>query len=222
MNGPSPHPGPDPGPALDAIRRGAEAPVAATLSTLDGAATDLAAAFADDPLFNWFMRDDAARGPARLRFFQVILREAAFPDGVIERPEPGGAAAVWIPSENLGPQPLRREIRALPMLLNAAGVSRFGRLIKLRDAMDKHHPMQRPHDYLWFLGVHPDLQGAGVGSRLLASKTARLDAAGRPGFLETATPRNLALYQRHGFEIVADYKPADDSPLVWAMWREPR
>jgi len=213
---------PVPDPALDAIRRGAETPVAATLATLDAAASDLAAAFVEDPLFNWFMRDDAKRNLARLRFFKVLLREAAFPDGVIERPEPGGAAAVWIPSETLGPQPLQREVRALPMLLHAAGLGRFSRLIKLRDAMDKHHPMQRPHDYLWFLGVNPSLQGAGVGSRLLASKTARLDAAGRHGFLETATPRNVPLYQRHGFEIMAEYKPADDAPLVWAMWRDPR
>ncbi len=209
-------------PALDAVRRSAEAPVAATLDTLDTAAADLTAAFVDDPLFNWFMRADAGRDLARLRFFKVILREAAFPDGVIERPEPGGAAAVWIPSENLGPQPLQREVRAVPMLLNAAGLARFARLLKLREAMDKHHPMQRPHDYLWFLGVHPNFQGAGIGSRLLASKTERLDASGRHGFLETATPRNVPLYQRHGFQIVSEYKAADDAPLVWAMWREPR
>ncbi len=206
---------------LDAIRRGAEAPVPATLETIDSAAGDLAAAFAPDPLFNWFMRTDARRTAARGRFFRVILRDAAFLDGVIERPAAGGAAAVWIPSERLGPQPIHREVRALPMLLNAAGLRRFDRLLKLREAMDKNHPMDRPHDYLWFLGVRPDVQGAGVGSRLLASKTARLDAAGRAGFLETATARNVALYNRHGFNTIADYRPAPDAPLIWGMWREP-
>jgi hypothetical protein len=47
-----------------------------------------------------------------------------------------------------------------------------------------------------------------------------MDAAGRCGWLETATPRNLPLYQRHGFEIVTEYKPAADGPLIWGMWRE--
>jgi ribosomal protein S18 acetylase RimI-like enzyme len=206
---------------LDAIRRGAETPIPATLETIDSAADDLAAAFAPDPLFDWFMRTDARRASARGRFFRVILREAAYQDGVIERPAPGGAAAVWIPSERLGPQPIRREIRALPMLLNAAGLGRFDRLLKLREAMDRRHPMDRPHDYLWFLGVHPDAQGAGVGSRLLASKTARLDAAGRAGFLETATARNVPFYNRHGFNTIADYRPAPGAPLIWGMWREP-
>jgi len=207
---------------LDAVRRAAETPVPATPTTVDDAAEDLAAAFVDDPIFNWFMRDDARRSDARRRFFRVILREAALPDGVIERPEPGGAAAVWVPSERLSGQPLHRELRALPMLVNATGVGRFSRLLTLRTAMDAHHPMERPHDYLWFLGVHPRLQGAGVGSRLLASKTARLDAAGRPGFLETATPRNVPLYARYGFETVGEYRPAPDGPLIWAMWRDPR
>lgn len=107
------------------------------------------------------------------------------------------------------------------MLLNATGLGRFGRLMKLREAMDAHHPMERPHDYLWFLGVHPRLQGAGIGSRLLASKTARLDAASRHAFLETATPKNLPLYQRHGFKVVCEYQPAADGPRIWGMWREP-
>ena len=207
---------------IEQMRRDAEAPVKADAASAESVARDLAAAFVDDPLFDWFMRTDAKRTAARYRFFRVILREAAFQDGVIERPSAGAAAAVWIPSEGLGPQPIHREVRALPMLLNAAGLGRFGRLLQLRDAMDKHHPMERPHDYLWFLGVHPDAQGAGVGSRLLASKTARMDAAGRPGFLETATPRNVPLYNRHGFKTIAEYRPAKDAPLIWGMWREPQ
>ena len=207
---------------IETLKREAAAPVVATKTQLGQSAADLAAAFVDDPIFDWFMRTGPGRDSARLRFFTVILNEVAFPDGAVERPASGGGAAVWMPSEHLGPQPFQREIRALPMLLNAAGLSRFGRLLKLRAAMDDKHPMTRPHDYLWFLGVHPDAQGGGVGSELLAAKTARMDAAGRCAFLETATPRNLPLYQRHGFEITAEYKPADDGPTIWGMWREPK
>jgi len=207
---------------IETLKREAETPVAASETELDQSALDLAEAFVEDPIFAWFMREDAKRASARARFFKVILKEAAFQDGAVERPASGGAAAVWIPSENLGPQPFHREVRALPMLLNATGFGRFGRLLKLREAMDSRHPMARPHDYLWFLGVRPDAQGGGIGSRLLASKTERMDAAGRCGFLETATPRNLPLYQRHGFEIIVEYKPADDGPLIWGMWRNPK
>jgi len=207
---------------LERIKKQAETPTKAAAEDVDAAAEDLTAAFVEDPIFSWFMRTDAKREAARRRFFRVILREAALPDGDIDRPADGGAAAVWIPSEKLGGQPLHRELRALPMLLNATGLGRFSRLLKLRERMDAGHPMDRPHDYLWFLGVHPKLQGGGIGSRLLAARAEGLDAAGRAAFLETATPRNLALYQRHGFEIIADYKPAPGGPLIWAMWRDPK
>jgi len=206
---------------IDTLRRQAEAPQTATAAQIEAAACDLAAAFVDDPLFDWFMRDDARRPAARERFFKVILKEVAFPDGRIQRPASGGAAAVWIGSEKLGPQPLHRELRALPMLLNATGAARFGRLLALRKAMDAGHPMDRPHDYLWFLGVTPAAQGHGVGSRLLQAHTADLDGRNRAGFLETATPRNVPLYRRHGFEVISEYRPAADAPLVWAMWRDP-
>jgi ribosomal protein S18 acetylase RimI-like enzyme len=206
---------------IEALRREAQTPVTATRAQVEGAARDLAAAFVDDPLFNWFMRSDARRHAARERFFQVVLKDVAFPDGRIQRPASGGAAAVWIGSEKLGPQPIHRELRGLPMLLNASGLSRFGRLLALRKAMDVRHPMERPHDYLWFLGVRPDAQGHGLGSRLLSAQTAQLDARGRASFLETATPRNVSLYQRHGYEVISEFRPTPDAPVCWAMWREP-
>ncbi len=186
------------------------------------ASEDLAEAFETDPLFDWFMKPGRGRAPARRRFFRVVLNEVALPDGEVEIPEGGGGAAGWIPAEALGDQPITRELRALPMLLNASGLGRFGRLLRLRNVMDAGHPMDRPHDYLWFLGVHPDRQGSGLGSKLLAARTERLDGQGRCGFLETGTPRNLPLYQRHGFEILQTYQPPPDGPTIWTMWREPK
>ena len=207
---------------LAAIRLAAEHPVPADRTTVAAAADDLSAAFATDPILDWFLREDDRRDSARLRFFRVLMRESALVDGEIERPATGGGAAVWLPSEKSGAQPLLRELRALPMLLNATGLARFPRLTQLRDAMDKHHPMDQPHDYLWFLGVHPDAQGAGVGSRRLKARTDRLDRLGRAAWLETATPRNVPLYQRFGFRTRVEYRPGADGPLIWGMWRDPQ
>jgi ribosomal protein S18 acetylase RimI-like enzyme len=189
---------------------------------LDRAADVLSAAFIHDPILDWFMREDPKRDAARLGFFRLIVRAVAFPDGAVELTPGGGAAALWIPSEKMNAQPLHRELRALPTLLNATGLDRFARLMALRGAMDAHHPMERAHDYLWFIGVDPRMQGQGLGSILIKDRTNRLDAAGRCAFLQTATPRNVTLYHRHGFEVVADYRPDTDGPLIWAMWRDPK
>ncbi len=206
---------------IEAMRREAEAPSTASESDLDAVAADLADAFTDDVAFDWFLRDDDKRIDARLRFFRLIVRMGAASGGRIERPAGGGAAAIWMPFEALGPLPLRDELRAFPVLLNATGLARFGRLLALRADMDKHHPMARPHAYLWFLGVTHAAQGHGVGSRLLRVATDRLDASARPAYLETQTERNLALYRRHGFEVISEHRPRPDGPMLWSMWREP-
>lgn len=207
---------------IELMRRSAEAPDIATAADADAVARDLAAAFALDPVFAWFSRPDARRDPAREAFFRHLMGEMVMGVGEVLRPSTGGAAAIWMPSEALGPNSALTELRALPMILELTGWSRFFRMLQLREAMDRHHPMDRPHAYLWFLGVTPEAQGHGVGSRLLKAKIDQLDATRRPAFLETATERNVALYKRHGFDVVAEYRPNPAGPVNWAMWRNPR
>jgi len=208
--------------AIEAMRRAAEAPVVADTAGAELAAQDLTAAFHADPLIDWFSRTDGRKSAARLAFFRHLLTRLALPQGQIMRPSTGGAAAVWLPSEALGPNPLIEEIRALPVLLGLTGWSRFMRVVGLRGVMDQHHPIERAHDYLFFLGVTPEAQGHGVGSRLIKSRLDQLDAIGRPAFLETATEPNVRLYSRHGFVVLSQWRPAPDGPVNWSMWREPR
>ena len=51
---------------ITALRLAAESPVSATQADCDAVARDLSASFSQDPLFDWFLRDDARREPARL------------------------------------------------------------------------------------------------------------------------------------------------------------
>ncbi|MHB8528188.1 MAG: hypothetical protein ACYC8V_01590, partial [Caulobacteraceae bacterium] len=109
---------------IETMRREAETPVQAGATDLDCVAADLSDAFSEDVMFDWFLRPDAGRAAARLRFFRYLTRKVAFPIGRIERPASGGAAAIWMPFEFVGPMPLIQELRLLPMLLNATGLMR--------------------------------------------------------------------------------------------------
>jgi ribosomal protein S18 acetylase RimI-like enzyme len=203
----------------EAIRRAAETPVQATAADVEEVIRTLSDAFAVDPHISWFMRDDARRDAARLAFFRMLVGEG-FQQGRIDRPAGGGAAAIWMPFEWVRPTPLMAELRGLPTMLRATGLARFGRLMAIRADMDAHHPLDRPHAYLWFLGVAPAAQGRGVGSALLRAAGARLDAEGLPAYLETGTTRNVALYERHGFRVLSEHKARADAPTMWSMWRE--
>jgi hypothetical protein len=49
----------------------------------------------------------------------------------------------------------------------------------------------------------------------------RCDRDRVPAYLEASSPRNRALYERHGFEVMEECRYADDGPPLWRMWREP-
>ena len=204
------------------MRREAETPAQAAAADLPEVIQTLADAFAVDPHMDWFMRADERRAPARHAFFKMLIEQEGLPHGRIDRPACGGAAAVWMPFEWLGPLPIAEELRALPTILAATGLARFGRLMAIRADMDHHHPLDRRHAYLWFLGVAPSAQGRGVGSALLRAAGARLDREGLPAYLETGTTRNVALYKRHGFEVISEHRARADAPPMWSMWREPQ
>lgn len=204
---------------ITALRRAAETPVLAGADDAAQVANDLSASFSTDPVFNWFLRADARHDSARLKLFHLLIA-MGLADGEIFRPATGGAASIWLPSESLGPAPFLQELRVLPTILQATGFARLGRMSAMRSMMDSHHPKSPPHAYLWFLGVRPEAQGLGVGSRLLAHGLARVDAQGLPAYLESSNEANVPLYRRHGFEVVEVLKAKPDAPQMWAMWRE--
>ena len=52
-------------------------------------------------------------------------------------------------------------------------------------------------------------------------RSERADAEGMPAYLEASSARGRSLYAQFGFEVLAEFVPADGAPPLWAMWREP-
>jgi ribosomal protein S18 acetylase RimI-like enzyme len=94
---------------------------------------------------------------------------------------------------------------------------------KIEPAMGKQHKliMPGPHWYLSILAVDPAYQGQGLGSQLLRAGTVRADAANLPCYLDTATARNVKLYQRFGFQVVHEEDVEGTNIHVWNMLRPP-
>jgi GNAT superfamily N-acetyltransferase len=67
----------------------------------------------------------------------------------------------------------------------------------------------------------PAHQGKGIGSALLSVVLKVRDSQKVSAYLEATSPRNVPLYERHGFEAVGSIQVAD-SPKIIAMLRKPR
>ena len=79
-----------------------------------------------------------------------------------------------------------------------------------------------PHWYLWVIGVEPERQGRGLGSSLVEPMIAQADADGLPCYLETHKERNIAFYEKHGYNVVHSGNVPGGGPAYWCLKREPR
>jgi len=132
----------------------------------------------------------------------------------------GAAAAIWAPPKRYRITP-RQFLPYLPAAVRGLGPGGMARLISMSD-VEKLHPRE-PHYYLAVLGTHPDHQGRGLGSAVLAPTMAKADEDGVACYLESSKESNVAFYARHGFEVTGTHDIAEGKgPRLWLMWREPR
>ncbi|MGD8682937.1 MAG: GNAT family N-acetyltransferase [Chloroflexota bacterium] len=108
---------------------------------------------------------------------------------------------------------------ALPMLV---AFPQAVRVFRAAAEQQSHHPSDRPHWYLWTMGVHPSFRRRGVASALARFVIEQADAEGVGCYLETCGDGTEALYRRLGFEVRDRWEVGPGAPLARTMWRDPR
>ena len=93
-------------------------------------------------------------------------------------------------------------------------------LLATFEKMEQSHP-DAPHWYLPRSGVEPNAQGRGLGGTLMRHVVTRCDHEGVLAYLESSNPRNITLYERHGFEVIGKIQ-VGAGPIVTPMLRRPR
>lgn len=202
---------------------GPKGPIRLVASQKAQAGQMLARAFLVDPAYTALFPNEAERAPALQRLFGAVVGYSLVYGLVHTTPAVEGAAC-WL-------SPGNTEITLWRMLRTGLGlqraVARFNpqarqEFLAALAYMDEIHKRKAPgpHWYLWALGVDPDCQGQGVGSRLLQPVLAQADREGVPCYLETQTERNVAFYQKRGFQVVSDGRVSGQEIRVWTMLRQ--
>lgn len=173
----------------------------------------LTMAFASDPPTRWLYPD-----PDRyLRDFPEFVRVFGGDSvelGAAHRVESSVACALWLPP-GAGPD----EEGLVDHVLRRIEPHRHDEVFAVFDAMGHAHPAE-PHWYLPLIGVESAFQGYGFGSALLRHVLKDCDRDGLPAYLEATSPRNIALYERHGFRRRAPVRVGTCPPIT-PMWRDP-
>jgi len=166
----------------------------------------LALAFASDPCIRYAFPDPDTYLSA-FRPFATALGGGALAAGAAYLAGDSAAAALWLPPgvESDGPGIGAVVEEFLPPDKQEV----LGEVV---EGMGKYHPHE-PHWYLAMLGVDPMRQGQGLGSRLLKTALKRCDDDGVIAYLESSNPKNIPLYERHGFEVMGLIQPGDFPPL---------
>jgi ribosomal protein S18 acetylase RimI-like enzyme len=186
------------------------------------AASALCASHADYPAFRHVFPDPARRERALRPFFTATVRDAV-PFGSVYVAREGGqvlATAVWLPPGSF-PWSGRRKLRALPNFLRvfAAAPGSFRTFVRYGANAEQAHPRE-PHWYLVVLGVRPQAQRRGLGTRLIAPVLERADRDGVACYLESSDHANVAYYERFGFVLLDDALAlVPDGPTHVAMRR---
>lgn len=192
--------------------------VKATAADIDAIADILADAFSEDPCMNWVI-PHVALYPG---FYTLLARRLYLDQDMVYMDTEQRAAAMWLPPGVAHRVPMGLDqLWLIVRLLLHSGTKVLPRLEQVQEVMTRRHPRE-PHFYLHAIGARQGSQGQGLGSALMKEVTRRCDEEAMPAYLESSSPLNVPLYQRHGFEIQDEEPIGEGGPVMTFMWREPR
>jgi GNAT superfamily N-acetyltransferase len=176
----------------------------------------LADGFDDDPVMGWVFSEPGRAGKLDA-FFAFLAREALVPLGATYVLP--GSCASWTPPGSPGWPDERAERfgELLERVCTATDIERLGIL----DGVTREHHPDGEHWYLGTIATTRDRRGQGLGSALLRASLEHVDATGLPSYLESTNPRNVPVYERHGFRSTGTIE-LPGGPALTAMWRDPR
>ena len=169
--------------------------------------------FAADPMARWVWPDSSQYLRIMPQFVKAFGGRA-FENGTAYITEGARAAALWLPP---GVEPDEAAMGAvITEALRPEIAEDIGPILQ---GMAEHHPHE-PHWYLPLIAADPSWIGQGLGTLLMKHALRRCDEDGIAAYLESSNPRNISLYQRHGFRMIGQIQHGS-SPTLTPMLRTP-
>jgi GNAT superfamily N-acetyltransferase len=173
----------------------------------------LTQAFRNDPVIRWMYPDPVQYEEYFPRLIKAFGGKA-FEHGTAQYARQFVATALWLP-----PGVLPDEEALVAQVEESIPARERAAIFAVFEQMDAWHPRD-PSWHLPLIGTDPDHQGKGHGTRLLRYALSICDQQQLPAYLEATSPKNISLYERHGFEALGVIQ-AGSSPPIIPMLRTP-
>ncbi len=187
----------------------------ATDEDVDAAASTIALAFANDPVWGMALARPDGSTEHHEPYWRLYV-EGAMRHSTVFATE--GAIAVWIPPDATELSPEQQSSLESIVAANLEPESQHA-MLALWERFDANHPHEKPHAYLSLLATHPDHRGRGVGMTLLAESLDHFAALDLPAFLESTNPANNRRYESAGFVAIGGFNAVLDSAPIATMCR---
>lgn len=195
------------------------AAVALTEADVPRAAELVARAFDADPLLVHMLEDATVRARlAPVHLAPVVRMCCSY--GECWRTPDWDAVAAWMPPGAWPPDPEWVERCGFEQAVAAVGadaMARFDAVYALTGGFQDKVP--QPYWLLNIVATEPERRGRGAASAALAPVLERASAERCACYLETFEERNLAFYERHGFEVLCSARDDETGIRCWAMLR---
>jgi GNAT superfamily N-acetyltransferase len=184
-------------------------------ASVEAAAIDVVVlAFSADPAARWTWPDPRQYLTHFPRFVKAFGGKA-FTHGSAYYIDGYAGAALWLPPD------VHPDEDVMTELLQRTASDRIQNdVFALLEEMGRYHPSE-PHWYLPLMGVDPLQQGKRLGSALMQHALIPCDRDHKLAYLESTNPKNIPLYERHGFELLGTIQ-VGASPPLFPMLRKPR
>ena len=193
-------------------------------SKLQQAAMIYARAFFDYPEFVSYLPSREWRTRHFTAYCEMGLNFALRYGEVYTTPDLKGIIAWFPPGKTHFANWMYLKVPGFIRIMLLIGWKNASRITTCEDYVAEVHEkiLPGPHWYLWGLAVDPDCQGQGLGTTVMQPGLTRADQQGLPVYLETHDEKNIAYYQKRGFDLVRSERvPGIDLPF-WCFVRQPK
>jgi len=158
----------------------------------------LAYSFDDNKSVNYIIPQDEKRNERIKRLMEYSFEVCYSFGKVFMSDDKKACALIVLPDKKK--TTLQSVFLDLKLILFCTGLANVKKAMSRESKIKKLQPKEQMY-YLWFIGVMPEDQGKGIGSKLLNEIIDESKSMKRSICLETSTLKNLPWYRKFGFSV---------------------